>query len=166
MRNCEWCGETITDLPQSAYATSKPPTVYCDDDCELAHRYHKRRDLKGTLWWTHECPECDQPMFTTPKKDGWWCPECNLEEPIDKSGLRYLEDQTPGEWLTYFDRDCPNPDCDSWIRLFDGAVVCYDCEVYITQYGQQWWAMIEQEYPPKYTDWNDRPNTKQDTLQG
>jgi len=163
---CDWCDNQIADPPQTVYATSRPQPIYCNDTCELAEKYHTRRTRKDRdLWWSHDCPDCERPMFTPREKDGWWCPECDHSKPIDKTGLEYLKDKGIGSRrLTEFDRKCPNPECDSYIWLFDGALQCHDCDVYIMQYGREWWAMIEEEYPPQYSTYNTRKDTEQSQL--
>jgi uncharacterized Zn finger protein (UPF0148 family) len=122
-------------------------TAYCSKRCRKREQYENRRDWTDGWRWTHDCAECGRPMFTPPHTDGWWCPECDREEPIDRSGFEYVEEATLGGHRQ-LEHDCP--ECESWLSTHDGTLRCLSCEdVHISLYSGEWWALLEQEYGPR-----------------
>lgn len=146
MRFCGYCDAVLwPDAPDEMVSTGNE--VYCDEKCKRRAKYEARRERFDEPEWTHECSECVRPMFTPPTESDWWCPECDRTEKLDTSYWDWWRDEH--YWDGDFEHPCPQ--CDNTLWLFDGALVCHDdeCDTYIVQYGREWWALLEQEYPSK-----------------
>jgi DNA-directed RNA polymerase subunit RPC12/RpoP len=146
MRWCAFCDELLwPDAPDEMVVWKGDP--YCNEDHKRRQQLINQRSWKEPMRWSHDCGECGRPMFTPVGKTGWYCPECDREEELDTSYWDWYRKEHFGG--SDFDRPCP--ECDSRIWLFDGSMTCFndDCDVYISQYSGEWWAMIEQEYPSK-----------------
>lgn len=146
MRFCTYCDAALWPDPPEEMVV-KGTNAYCNESHYKRQRYENRRQYDDELRWTHDCDECGQPMFTPSGESDWWCPDCDRGEVLDSSYWNWYKEEHYGGHE--FDRDCP--DCGGRLWLFDGALVCHtdDCDAYITQYGREWWAMFEAEYPSK-----------------